>query len=379
MSNFEPSTPNLINPINQAEDGNLREFEANAPDALDQFVNQNFQAYTQIQIEKRVEAEQAEADKQDQAILDFKLKLENDLGRPLANALGLTYHIEANKRNSRDLRPYYIWATFQDGDSEFQIKPYTDRSSTRIDPVYKLYSCVGGEHSGYKPDYDVACGGGEDLRGHLAVGMGIVRVVRAKETSNRADQALKNALHDYDEKTRRQQQQADRMNQFIAETKEHERLSAIIDQKRQELIDSSFKWPAHHVFVYYQIGWCAGAVHVGEDSEELMIDMQTAWTLTDMLADDDYIEIYTAYGKKRSVKFDIDAHKPIWERFEAHSVEDLPLSLRESLHLRIDGISTMWVTEANTRYFYASPNNSLNETIGEYALPVAWVREALSI
>lgn len=136
----------------------------------------------------------------------------------------------------------------------------------------------------------------------------------------------------------------------------------------------SWAWKPGATITFYVMSWATGAV-AGEGGE-ISADYDAEYTLVDELDEHGYITVINERGEERTIKLDMIAHKPVWQRLTASSIEGIPQALTRKEYATLPGVTAEieWGYDDVRRvksYHYAENDKELVE-IG--VLPVQWVR-----
>lgn len=144
----------------------------------------------------------------------------------------------------------------------------------------------------------------------------------------------------------------------------------------KETTPLSWTWKEGVTVTFYVMSWAIGAI-AGEGGE-ISADYDADYTLVDELDEHGYITVINPRGEQRTIKLDMIAHKPIWQRFTVSSIDELPAKLTKKEYATLRGVSaeTEWGyddTRRVKRYHYATDSSSEDVEVG--VIPVQWVRD----
>lgn len=326
---------------------------------LNQLVSETYTQYQREEADAKAEAERQCREAQQAAISAFKQRLVHEIGRDFADALGVTYAVRS------DGKGWVASGSWKDQPSETEWAISIDpnvRGETRWH--ISALEWQWGRNTVFT--HSASPGNTRDA---ILIGLGEVRAKTAAKRTERQADADREAQHQ--EQRQREYQAA---QQELAERQRvHTEILAKIETAKQEAIDSAWKWADGAAIIYYVLSYCAGAIGDGEGGAD--IDYVKAYTTTDELDARGYITTYSGryWGgtatNVSAIRLDMNAHKPVWERKTASSVEDLTADLCENIFAYIPGV---------TRYegLFQYDDSERAEVVALHdGQPVSWVRQ----
>lgn len=246
---------------------------------------------------------------------DLRARLVEVLGEELLVALNVTFEGQ---------NPDYVQAVLTDGPDYWRLR-YLHGRAGNVDRWELTCS--------YQPGLKTIPHAENTLRRGLLVKIGLRRIERQQEAVRRA-----------------------------AETAEHERYQAQINEQVRAAQTRLWQWPQGRELTLYHWRWQTGSV--GEYGAEY----DSGWSSHDQL-NDGWLQL----GTGRRLRL-INAHLPVVEQHTFNQVSELPDVLREDVVIHIAGIRQVWIN--NTRAGYkGDPGGSIEQDIG--IIPVLWVRDLL--
>lgn len=228
---------------------------------------------------------------------------------------------------------------------------------------------LGREEDFKSPFYDVNVAFAE-AQAALLIGLG-----KGKEVAEAIRQAdIERARIDEENRQRNARVRAESAAIFAAAEQVDAEIRAEIARKTAAAEQTMWHWPAPYMVTYYWMTWCDGAVY---DGGELTVGKDYGYTTTDTLDAQGYITVYNQYRDPRTVKLDMVAHKPVWERRLASRIGDLPNDLLKPLDVLIENYDVEWFAggDAIGRHFFTHKTGERRvERVKENAYPVEWVR-----
>lgn len=194
------------------------------------------------------------------------------------------------------------------------------------------------------------------LQQMLILKMGIVRADRQRDLEKLHRLQLERAELDL-----KQQQRLDQLNQ------QDEVIDAMIQAGKDEARRNAWTWPQGVQLVYYKVTWNTGSNSDGE------LEFNHGYTLEHELRAG-WIELIDHRGT-RSLRLDMQAHKPIWERFAVSRTEDLEYGLRNAVPVRVEGIDR--VTVDGAWHWTFVENSGMNFELDDLEVPLQWVTLAV--
>jgi hypothetical protein len=342
---------------------------------LDTLIETTLQA--RLEQETAAEAAKAREDahKMDGATEDLRLALVEALGVELYDTLALGYRAWMQGNTA------YAEATYTDGEARVR---YKISIAERLSPKGQLqFSINPGEiekvdfqfsRSYYEKSFPV-----DAFRTAFLLLLAVHRHDAAEQDKKRrehAEQKAEAVLRDARLQRQREQEKAVQQRERLDT---HERLAAIVENTRQELLAAAWLWPLGTTLTLYRITWASAAVS-DEAGEGLTAQFAEGWTLTDTLDPAGYIHLEARqYGHPGDVKLMPAYHKPVFERHIISAFEDVPYELRVGPDKRalrtirretVDGQSLYVETAPGYRGFdeYVTVSSGILQ-------PVPWVRE----
>lgn len=163
---------------------------------------------------------------------------------------------------------------------------------------------------------------------------------------------------------------------------ESTRLASVVASLEQAAASGLWVWPVGATITYHRLTYCIGG-HVDDDGTT-GATFADGYTATDRLDADGYITLeawrecswrWTSRPARR-LRLIPEAHKPVFERLVARSIDDLPAALRESVTVEIRDIAREGVgedAEDSDGIYVARPGYRWQRTVGEQPLP--WLRD----
>lgn len=326
---------------------------------LNQLVSETYARYQREEAGAKVEAERQRLEAQQAAIQAFEERLVAELGREFVDALGMTYTVRG------DGKGWIAVGNWKDQPSETEWT-ISQEQRVRGETFWNISAFEVGWGRNTMFTHSASP---RNTRDAILIGLG-------KTRDKMADKRAERQREEEREAAQREQRQRD-YEADQAERAERQRINneivAKIEAAKQEAIDSAWKWADGVTITYYVLSYCAGAISDGEGG--VGCDYEKSYTVTDELNARGYITTYSgsywgATAKTvEEVKLDTNAHKPVWTRKTASSVEDLTADLRENIFARIPGV---------TRYegLFQYDDNERAEVVALHdGLPVSWLRE----
>lgn len=206
------------------------------------------------------------------------------------------------------------------------------------------------------------------LHDELLLALGTARTERSERQQEEKRVAQKRAEED------RQRQEL--LNTRLAEQIRIDSEASLLVEAEVERIKANlWQWAEGVEIVYYVLTYCTGS---GFDSfGERYFDYRSGYTASTKRSGQGWTTIYTspAYGEeqhKKTVKLNNEAHKPVYERFHARSINDLPTDLCERIMVVVPGVTPANCADNKTR-LSLDPHKQYTFQFGEQ--PVEWVRK----
>lgn len=206
----------------------------------------------------------------------------------------------------------------------------------------------------------------------LLLAFAAMREEYAKNEAKRVERERLNAEREAENERRRKLEDAQetelRRQQDAEDAAIRVDVELTIDAARAAL----WQWKPGAVLVYYKLTYTTG---VGVDRDgEIVVDSDSAYTLSD--AHGGYLTVHPTWNPSatRQIKLDLNAHKPVFERLSAASIEDLPDALLEDAFIDIPGVKRVWISDDEYRWQYAAQHV---ERVRLTRLPFAWLRERI--
>lgn len=197
----------------------------------------------------------------------------------------------------------------------------------------------------------------------------------------------------------REQQQAERLreeerqwaeeqrkkDEQVAQARaEHERLSLLVEQEKQKVLDQMWQWPQGVTIDIYYAEWCKGAFHVDED-EDASFGYEGGWTSVSALDHNGYVRLEPAHINSfnsklcdvRILRLIPGVHKPTFELHQHSSCESLPDVLCQDVVCVIPGLNHVFdslIPDIHPRLVQAEEGQTCSCKFEVGQIPLEWIR-----